>query len=93
MRFRLVALLRSPQATDAREPRYLDPERVEREVYEKLYGERSGNVSAPVPVEPPPKPMWIVPALTRPQQIRARGLPGDPERGTRIDEGPHSRYG
>lgn len=50
-----VALLRSSQATEAREARYLDPERVEREVYEKLYGERAGTVSAPSPAEPPPK--------------------------------------
>jgi uracil-DNA glycosylase len=50
-----VALLHSSQATEAREARYLDPERVEREVYEKLYGKRSGTVSAPLPVEPPLK--------------------------------------
>ncbi len=111
-----VVLLRSAQATEPREARYPDPERGEREVYEELYGERSGTVparnpdqeqvekevyeelygkrsgtvSAPLPVEPPPKGEAIAPALARPQQTRARGLAGDPERGARIDEGPHS---
>jgi hypothetical protein len=44
-----LALLRSSRATEARETRNLDPERVEREVYENLYGKRSGTVSAPFP--------------------------------------------
>ena len=48
-------LLRSTRATEARETRNLDPERVEREVYEKLYGKRSGTVSAPLPARPPLK--------------------------------------
>ena len=33
-----VALLRSSRGTEARETRNLNPERVEGEVYEKLYG-------------------------------------------------------
>ena len=50
-----MALRRSSRATEPKEARNLDPERVEAEVYEKLYGKRSGTVSAPLPVEPPPK--------------------------------------
>jgi hypothetical protein len=52
-----VVLLRPARATVPRESRYPDPERAEteREVYEKLYGKRSATVSAPLPVEPPPK--------------------------------------
>jgi hypothetical protein len=50
-----VALLRSSRATEGRETRNLDPERVENEVYEKLYGKRSGTVSAPLPPKPPLK--------------------------------------
>jgi len=41
-----VVLLRSARATEPREARYPDPERGEREVYEELYGERSGAVPA-----------------------------------------------
>ena len=51
----VVLLLRSAPVIKAREARYPDPEQVESEVYEKLYGKRSGTVSAPLPVEPPPK--------------------------------------
>jgi hypothetical protein len=50
-----VVLLRLVPAIRAREAQNHDPKRVESEVYEKLYGKRSGTVSAPVPVEPPPK--------------------------------------
>jgi hypothetical protein len=51
-----LVLLRSVPAIGAREAQQNpDPKRVEREVYEKLYGKRSGTVSAPVPVEPPPR--------------------------------------
>ena len=50
-----MALRRSSRATEPKEARNLDPQRVEAEVYEKLYGKRSGTVSAPLPVEPPPK--------------------------------------
>jgi hypothetical protein len=50
-----VVLVRSVPAIRAREAQNPDPKRVEREVYEKLYGKRSGTVSAPVPVEPPPR--------------------------------------
>jgi hypothetical protein len=50
-----VALLRSSRATGASETRNLDPERVESEVYEKLYGKRSGTVSTPLPAKPPLK--------------------------------------
>jgi len=48
-----VALLRSSRATKATETRNLDPERVEREVYEELYGKRPRTVSAPLPAKPP----------------------------------------
>jgi hypothetical protein len=50
-----LVLLRSVPAIRAREAQNPDPKRVEREVYEKLYGKRSGTVSAPLPVEVPPK--------------------------------------
>ena len=50
-----MALRRSSRATEPKGARNLDPERVEAEVYEKLYGKRSGTVSAPSPVKPPPK--------------------------------------
>jgi hypothetical protein len=50
-----VALLRSSRATEARETRNLDPERVESEVYEKLYGKRSGAVTTPSPARAPLK--------------------------------------
>jgi hypothetical protein len=57
-----VLLLRPSRTTEPRETRfpgrqsrYPDQEQGEREVYEKLYGKRSGTVSAPIPVEPPPK--------------------------------------
>ena len=48
-----VALLRS--ATEPRRVRYPDPERVDRDVHEKLYGERSGTVSAPLPAASGPE--------------------------------------
>jgi hypothetical protein len=48
-----LVLLRSVPAIRPRETQ--DPSLVESEVYEKLYGKRSGTVSAPLPVEPPPK--------------------------------------
>ena len=47
-----VALLRPSRATEARRVEDLDSER---EVYESLDGRRSMTVSAPVPVERPPK--------------------------------------
>jgi hypothetical protein len=50
-----AVLLRSSRATEVRETRNLDPERVEREVYEKLYGKRPGTGSAPLPAKPPLK--------------------------------------
>jgi hypothetical protein len=50
-----VVLLRPTRAVGAREARYPDQGLVEREVYEKLYGERSRTVSAPLSVEPPTK--------------------------------------
>jgi hypothetical protein len=49
-----AVLLRSAQATEPRKARSADREQGEREVYEKLYGKRSGTVSAPLPREPPP---------------------------------------
>ena len=48
-----VAFLRS--ATEPRRVRYSDPERVDRDVHEKLYGERSGTVSAPLPAASGPE--------------------------------------
>ena len=50
-----VVLLRS--ATEARQVRYSEPERVDRDVHEKLYGERSGTVSAPLPAASGPEPL------------------------------------
>ena len=47
-----VALMRRSRATEARGVDGLDSER---EVYDRLYGRRSMTVSAPVPVERPPK--------------------------------------
>lgn len=63
-----VAALRSSRTPEMRETRNLDPEGVEREIYEKLYGKRSGTVSDPLPAKPPiedPPP---------------RELSGDPDR-------------
>jgi hypothetical protein len=72
-----VLLLRSAPAIKAREARYPDPEQDEREVYEKLYGKRSGTVSAPSPVEPPPKadadsPLTHTPSTDPPRIRRSR---------------------
>jgi hypothetical protein len=50
-----VLLLRSAPAIKARQARNSDPELAESEVYKKLYGKRSLTVSAPLPVEAPPK--------------------------------------
>lgn len=50
-----VLLLRSAPAIKARQARNSDRELAESEVYKKLYGKRSLTVSAPVPVEAPPK--------------------------------------
>jgi hypothetical protein len=50
-----VLLLRSAPAFKARQTRNFDPELAESEVYKKLYGKRSLTVSAPLPVEAPPK--------------------------------------
>ena len=47
-----VVLLRPSRATEARRVEDLDSER---DAYERLYGRRSMTVSAPVPVERPPK--------------------------------------
>jgi hypothetical protein len=50
-----VLLLRSAPAIKARQERNSDPEMAESEVYKRLYGKRSLTVSAPMPVEVPPK--------------------------------------
>jgi hypothetical protein len=50
-----VLLLRSVPAIKARQARNSDPELAESEVYKKLYGKRSLTVSAPLPVDAPPK--------------------------------------
>ena len=50
-----VLLLRFAPAIKARQARNSDPELAESEVYKKLYGKRSLTVSAPSPVEAPPK--------------------------------------
>ena len=85
-----MALRRSSRATEPKEARNLDPERVEAEVYEKLYGKRLGTVSAPLPVEPPPK--------TDPDSASAHttsaepgGITGDPEGGNRIAMKGHAQ--
>jgi hypothetical protein len=76
-----VLLLRSAPAIQARQARNSDPELAESEVYKKLYGKRSLTVSAPLPVEAPPKkadpghPGTQPPADPRPRtqrQSRAR---------------------
>ena len=46
-----VGVLRSP-VIKQRQVRYLDPERVESEVYEKIYGKPLGNRVRPVAQEP-----------------------------------------
>ena len=48
-----VVLLRS--ATEPRQVRYPDPEREDRDVHEKLSGERSGTVSPPLPAASGPE--------------------------------------
>jgi hypothetical protein len=50
-----VLLLRSAPAIKARQARSSDRDLAESEVYKKLYGKRSLTVSAPMPVEAPPK--------------------------------------
>ena len=50
-----VLLLRSAPAIKSRQARNSDSELSESEVYKKLYGKRSVTVSAPLPVEAPPK--------------------------------------
>jgi len=50
-----VLLLRSAPAIKSRLARSSDSELTESEVYERLYGKRSLTVSAPMPVEAPPK--------------------------------------
>jgi len=47
-----LVLLRPSRAAEAQRVEGLDSER---DVYERLYGRRSMTVSAPVPVERPPK--------------------------------------
>lgn len=49
-----LALLRSRQSPVSK-TRDVDPREVEREVYEKLYGERSAAVSGAVPLNPSPE--------------------------------------
>lgn len=48
------ALLRSRQSPVSK-TRDVDPREVEREVYEKLYGQRSAAVSGAVPLNPSPE--------------------------------------
>ena len=50
-----VLLLRSAPTIKLRLARNSDSELTESEVYKKLYGKRSLTVSAPLPVEAPPK--------------------------------------
>jgi hypothetical protein len=50
-----VLLVRSAPTIKERQARSSDPELAESEVYKKLYGKRSLTVSAPLPVEAPPK--------------------------------------
>jgi hypothetical protein len=51
----VLLLLRSAPTIKARQARNSDRELAESEVYQKLYGKRSLTVSAPVPIEAPPK--------------------------------------
>ena len=67
-----VVLLRSARAIGAKEARYPDPKRAEAEVREKLYGKRSGTVSAPLPAKPP-----LIDPRSRTQQ---RSRPRDSDR-------------
>ena len=50
-----TVLLRSAPTIKSRLARNSDSELTESEVYKKLYGKRSLTVSAPLPVEAPPK--------------------------------------
>jgi hypothetical protein len=50
-----VLLVRAAPTIKERRARNSDPELAESEVYKKLYGKRSLTVSAPLPVEAPPK--------------------------------------
>jgi hypothetical protein len=72
-----VLLLRSAPAIKARQARNSDPELAESEVYKKLYGKRSLTVSAPLPVEAPPKadPDSL---HSQPSTDRRRSGPRDP---------------
>jgi hypothetical protein len=76
-----VVLLRSAPAIRAREAQNPDPKRVESEVYEKLYGKRSGTVSAPSPVEPPPKADADSPRTHTPSDPRPADSPATPSAG------------
>ena len=76
-----VVLVRSVPAIRAREAQNPDPKRVEREVYEKLYGKRSGTVSAPVPVELPPKADADSPRTHTPSDPRPADSPATPSAG------------
>ena len=86
-----VLLLRSARASEpreAREPgqRSRDPEQVEREVYEKLYGKRSATVSAPVPADAPPKLDAESPQAHTPSANPRSRTPRRSNHGTRIDK-------
>ena len=50
-----LLLLRTSPTIRARQSRNSDRELAESEVYKKLYGKRSLTVSAPLPIEAPPK--------------------------------------
>ena len=76
-----VVLVRSVPAIRAREAQNPDPKRVEREVYEKLYGKRSGTVSAPLPVEPPPKADADRPRTHTPSDPAPADSPATPSAG------------
>jgi len=76
-----VVLLRSARAIGAREAQNHDPKRVESEVYEKLYGKRSGTVSARLPVEPPPKADADRPRTHTPSDPAPADSPATPSAG------------
>jgi len=76
-----VVLLRSARAIGAKEARYPDPKRAEAEVREKLYGKRSGTVSARLPVEPPPKADADSPRTHTPSDPAPADSPATPSAG------------
>ena len=77
-----LALLRSRQPP-AGKMRDVDPKGVEREVYEKLYGERSAAASPAVPLKPSPEAQADDSGAQRPSaERRPRAVRRPRERGS-----------